>query len=397
MKQFICWTLGILLLGACSREKSSQIETIDIASSIRINFSDLFSEYHLIFSESKDSAFFGLDILRIEKYDNRLYILNQKQSGKDILCFDMNGRFLFAIDRMGHAPGEYSYLGDFFIDTQLNALILTSEGGKWLYFDLNGNYLYSKTIPDEARFNRYTGEFNDSLYITRIDCREDSCKDIIFLDRKDLQIRSSIKSTTGLLADAVPELPISRNNGAFLYYGGDDIIQDISSNIGSKKPVYFMDFGEKQKKFKNRFSPQNNDESLQLFMDAFTNEGIKYVRSFMDNGTYLAINYFEDDSDNRQQRRRGEIIFRYQTLFYDPRTKKTYNTSHIHWDIFNSVTVSKMSLSGCFDGYFYAVIHDLFSAEDIRTMIKSRYLSEEEKQALLDMDDMSNPVILVFK
>jgi hypothetical protein len=85
----------IFLLCSCKRQEnnSTVIDIIDIDSRDKINFSNLFSEWQLIIPESKDSSFFGLDILRIEKYKDRLYLLNQKQAGKNILCFNTDGQF----------------------------------------------------------------------------------------------------------------------------------------------------------------------------------------------------------------------------------------------------------------------------------------------------------------
>jgi hypothetical protein len=38
-----------------------------------------------------------------------------------------------------------------------------------------------------------------------------------------------------------------------------------------------------------------------------------------------------------------------------------------------------------------------FSEEEIKEIVKSKFLSEESKQAFLNMNDESNPVILMFK
>jgi hypothetical protein len=387
----------ILLICACNKQKENDtgIDHIDIDSSDQINFSNLFDEFYLIFPESKDSSFFGLDILRIEKYEDRLYLLNQKQSSKDILCFDTNGRFLFSINKIGRGPGEYTFLNYFFIDKQISNLILSVERNEWLYFDLDGHYLHSKILPQEVPIDRYTCEFNDSLYVIfRDEGYNDEYKDIVFLDRFTLQVKQSLAFTDPLLANFVPALPITSDQGIFYYYSGNDIIYDISSDIGSKIPVYTVDFGRKQRKFKSTFSADNNDEYIHLFTNAFQKKEVRFTRGFFYNKKYIVINYVEFDSDSQQQ---VGAISLYQTVFYDKHTKKSYNTNHINFDIFNSVAIRKMTVLGYFDGYFYAVINDSFSRENINKMAKSKYLSEEDKKKLLKMDDMSNPIIMVFK
>jgi len=48
-------------------------------------------------------------------------------------------------------------------------------------------------------------------------------------------------------------------------------------------------------------------------------------------------------------------------------------------------------------GYFYAVLNSPFSEEEKREIVKSKYLPEESKQALLNMNEDSNPIIMMFK
>jgi hypothetical protein len=398
MKQLVCVTIFILLLYSCNKQEHSDVAVgiIDIDSRNKINFSDLFSEWHLIFPESKDSSFFGLEILRIEKYMDRLYLLNQKQTGKNVLCFNTEGRFLFSIDRYGNGPGEYTYLGDFFIDTKTNNIVVTDEGNEWLYFDMDGSYLYSKKLSSELQFDQYTSEFNDSLYVTYCDCMGEECIHIAFIDRLTLDLKQSIKSTSPFLSDFVPPLSISKDKNTFFYYDGNDTIYDISSNMDTKTSVYFADFGEKQQNFKRKLQKNKEKEVLPLLAKAFKDKEVYYTRSFLYNEKYIVINYFEFDSDNQQQVVSG-ISFRNQTVFYDRQTKKSYNTTHINFDVFNSVTPKKLTLHGSFDGYFYAVIYDSLSDDEKHTMAKSNFLPEETKNALLNMDDISNPIIMVFK
>ncbi|GHT61492.1 hypothetical protein AGMMS50239_12510 [Bacteroidia bacterium] len=398
MKHLIYIVICILLLCSCHKQENNnaEIEIIDIDSRDKINFSDLFSEWHLIFPESKDSSFFGLEILRIEKYMDRLYLLNQKQTGKNILCFNLEGRFLFSIDKIGNGPGEYTYLGDFFIDTKIDNIIISNEGNEWLYFDMDGNYLYSKRLPPELQLDRYTREFNDSLYITYCECMDMTCTNIAFLDRNTLVPKHSIKPTSPSLSDFVPALSISGNENAFFYYDGNDTIYNISSDIGNKKPAYFADFGKKQQKFKQKLRMNNNEEFMNLFVKAFNNKEIRPTRSFLYNGKQIAINYSEYNSDNQQHTGPG-LNFRNQIVFYDTHTKKSHNTTHINFDIFNSVNIKKLTMVGCFDGYFYAIINSLLSEKEIQTMLQSDYLSKDAKKMLLNMSEESNPIIMTFK
>jgi hypothetical protein len=356
----------------------------------KTDFSDLFSEYKLIFPEAKDSAFFGLQILRIEKYQNKIYLLNQVQREHNLLCFDTTGRFLFCIDRKGNGPGEYSYLGDFFIDKQLNMLVLDASN-QYLYCNLNGDYQYTRKKQFASpMMTRRTAEFNNSLYVSYYDCtNKDDCSDILFLDRNTLEIKKSVKCTNSVYATFTPLLPLSvlsDDKNTVYYYGGNDTIYDISIDRDIV-PVYYADFGDGQQIFKKNFK-NTGQKALEA---AVHNKKRRTTFTFLSNEKYFAITYAEIDVDNLDK------MFRSSTVFYDRHKKRSYNTNKMNFDIFNSVTNSKLVLLGCADGYFYATLSSVFSDEEIQRMAKSKYLSEADKKALLKMDEMSNPVIMVFK
>jgi hypothetical protein len=385
---------------ACGRQKDSADMTehiIKVDSPDKIKFSDLFDEYRLIFPELKDSSLFGTEIMMIEKYKDRIYLLNQIQRDKNILCFDTCGKFLFSIDRLGQGPGEYTFLSYFFIDTYLNNIVISSEKNKWLYFDLDGKYLYSKTLPCELKIiDRYTCEFNDSLYISYRDGINEGESEVVFLDKSTLQVKHQVEPVTPFLEDFTPALPVSRDKDIFYYYCCNDVIYDISSDIEHKIPAYYVDFGEKQKEFKSNFLPDNQDEFLSLFSTAYMKNEVTFTRSLFYNGKHMAISYYEFDPDVEIKPQAG-ISTRYPTVFYDISTRKSYNSKQIDFDIFNSLTVKKMSVLGCFDGYFYAVINDFFDDKEIQTMAKSKYLPEDTKKSLRDFNDESNRIIIVFK
>jgi hypothetical protein len=387
----------MFLYCACSKQKDSNDiaeHFIKVDSPDKIKFSDLFDEYRLIFPETTNSSLFGSLITKIERYKDRLYLLNEMQSGRNILCFDTCGKFLFPIDKLGQGPGEYTFLSYFFIDTYLNSIIIVSEGNLWLYFDLDGNYLYSKKLPF-TDVTRYTCEFNDSLYITyRIANTEIS--EVVFLDKSTLEVKHPVEPTTPFLKNFTPDLSISRTKDVFYYYSGNDTIYDISSDIGNKTAVYYVDFGKKEKECKINYS-LTNERLTQSVVQAFINGEVRPVIGFFHDGKHIAINYAEFDKEDHQKQYGGGIGHNFPTVFYDISTRKSYNTKQIDFDIFNSVPIKKMSVLGCFDGYFYAVINDFFEDDELKKIAKNKYFPEDTKKSLRDFNDESNRIIIVFK
>jgi hypothetical protein len=106
---------------SCSNkiESNSDVEIIYAKSDIKESASNIFEQIKVIPLETTDSSLIGRAIDGIEVWDDKLFIQNYLGSHTNILCFDLSGKYLFNIDRMGQEPEEYTYLGDFFIDEHL--------------------------------------------------------------------------------------------------------------------------------------------------------------------------------------------------------------------------------------------------------------------------------------
>ena len=81
-----------------------------------------------------------------------------------LFVFDLNGRFLFKIARMGHGPGEYIRIVDFDIQTNGDIYLYDTFGKKFLVFESNGEYL--NTIQMEYG-NRHFCLIDNKLYLSK--------------------------------------------------------------------------------------------------------------------------------------------------------------------------------------------------------------------------------------
>ena len=387
----------ILFLFSCENgdRQDNSIEQIEVDSKNSVDFTKLFNEYNLIFPETKDSSFFGVLIERIERYKDRLFLLNLSQSGRNILCFSLEGKFLFSIDRIGGGPEEYTYLGDFFIDRQQDVIILSLDKNEWMYLDIDGNYLYKKKLPSEIGTIRKTYEFNDSLYIAFYECRnQNNCGDIVFLDRKSLQVKNVMYPINNDIPSLHFGMSISFNQGIFFQYAVNDTIYRLSSTTQNKQAEYFVNFGKKQQNFKNSLYKQAESVKTKQITDAVLEDILRLPNGFFSNKEYHAITYLAYDSKGMTMERGPQ----FQTVFYNKETKKSYNTQFINYDIFAGINNSKTILLGsCSENYFYAVINSPFSKEEIKKIVTSKHISEESKQALLNMEEDSNPIIMMFR
>ena len=398
MKHLIMILVFIFLLFSCKKQENNKdVVLIKYNDTEKVNFSDLFDECAFIFPESKDPAWFGLQIRKMEMIQEKMFLYNLTSTGSNILCFDTKGKFLFDINRFGQGPGEYTLLNDFMIDKKHNILILDVTGNQYgrneyIYLDLNGNYLYSKSRQDIEGFPSSMIEYNDSLYIVNVYCAlRDNCNDIIFFDKEGLDVIKSFNCVDKYANENTPSQSFCKTSDSFLFYGGNDTIYTISIEADNPLPAYFVDFGSQQQQYFKNIVGKTHEEILALSRKMFTNKEKRSVRHIFSNDKYLAVHYRE----NKNIDTKYDLCS--QTLFYDKEKKKTYNTNNMEFDIFNFVKNDKMEIIGCFDGYFYSILNSPFTRDEINKIAKSKFLSEEDKHSFLNLDEDSNPVIFIFK
>ena len=112
---------------------------------------------------------------KVEIYKDRIYVFGHGAIGvRKVCCFDLQGKFLFNIDRRGNGPEEYLSLTDFVIDKKTQCLWLVDHAKKMLKFDLDGNFIeqYStdffinniSLMDDENKMAIRLGDYKDENY-----------------------------------------------------------------------------------------------------------------------------------------------------------------------------------------------------------------------------------------
>ncbi len=144
---------GILMVN-CSRKKNIEKSNI-IESQITIikpsfefiqpNISTIIDTVKFVKLELSEKSIIG-NINKVVIYNDLIYILdNQTYS---IFVFNLEGKFIFKISKVGNGPGEYKRLDFFDIDNKNDQIVLTDLLGYWiLRYDLIGNYISRKKIP----------------------------------------------------------------------------------------------------------------------------------------------------------------------------------------------------------------------------------------------------------
>jgi hypothetical protein len=137
----------VMIFFCCCARKSinepSNTETvieIDLLSepvSTIKKLSDFAENIEYIPLQTTESSLIGPFVLKIVNIDNRIYIKNSGFEG-EILCFDMDGKFLFKINNKGRGPKEYTFATDFDISSDNKIMtILSSPIHKLLVYGIS--------------------------------------------------------------------------------------------------------------------------------------------------------------------------------------------------------------------------------------------------------------------
>jgi len=137
---------SIIIFCFCSRKSthekdiSDSVLRIDLLSEAEAKVTKL-SEFaeniDYIPLQTTESSLIDRSILKIVNIDKKTYVKNSGFGG-EIMCFDMNGKFLYKISNTGRGPEEYSFITDFDISSDdKNLIILSGSNHKLLIYNIS--------------------------------------------------------------------------------------------------------------------------------------------------------------------------------------------------------------------------------------------------------------------
>lgn len=89
------------------------------------------------------------EVSKIIPFKDRYYILDQAR--RKLFVFDRKGNFLFVINDQGDGPNQYINMSNVAFDQLNEKIVVLSAQNQALYFyDMDGNYLDKKRLPDIA-------------------------------------------------------------------------------------------------------------------------------------------------------------------------------------------------------------------------------------------------------
>lgn len=156
MKYLFC-IFFLFCIYNCANNKNKNnnngnIISFDVNSKSDVNLSNIILNCKYIKLESTNNSLIG-ELFKIQIIKNKIFILDSRKS-MALFVFDMDGKFLFKINNLGKAPGQFIHPCDFVIDTISNHIIVADSGQrKLIYYDAEGNYDYQ--IKTKFFFNSF--------------------------------------------------------------------------------------------------------------------------------------------------------------------------------------------------------------------------------------------------
>lgn len=97
------------------------------------------------------------NITKLQIFEDRIYVLDSF-SAKKVFIFDRQGKLLKVIDDQGGGPKEYCQLGDMYINEDTRELIIADLRGKYVHYNLNGEWLRSTSVIPDSYYDHPMGQ-----------------------------------------------------------------------------------------------------------------------------------------------------------------------------------------------------------------------------------------------
>jgi hypothetical protein len=111
--------------------------------------------------ETEENSLIGT-ITNIYVSTDRIYVLDMIKT-KSLFIFDMSGKFINRVCRLGNGPGEYRYVMDFVVNEKRDEIILLVDGNKIIITDLQGKFIRDHTL--KKNHYSYLFSLDDSFHV----------------------------------------------------------------------------------------------------------------------------------------------------------------------------------------------------------------------------------------
>jgi len=362
---------------------------LDAEKEKTIHFSSYFKGVRTIILETSDDCLIG-NIDEIQVYDEYIYILDSKKA-KSMFVFDLEGKFIRKIGKVGNGASEYIQVYDFTLDMLNNNIFLLDQGNRVHKYKFDGTYLHTITIPGDDFNISFIQFYNGRLFAAYMEW-ETSKDDYLILEidpenEKILSRSLSIKYNKGW------------NESYFLKYGKFFL---TPTHNPPRYNQMFMDYivslnGEIKPfiKLKSRYLITEKDigdfrgkDGLRINLENISKSSKSYgVHCFIENENFI---YF---------RLGGRAMF---AVILDKKTKEVKLVDHLYNDlIFNNnplVFIGQFAFSDLKGAYEIWDTQSSALSGFQHSLNNNDIVSDLDKlDQLLLIDAESNPVIFFYE
>ena len=275
MKRNLLFLSVLLLTLSCSnrsKEKNHAVQVIHVDVSVapqKIDLEDVTENISFIRLETNSNCLIK-SINKVEIYKSRIYIL-ESSAFRNLLCFNLQGKFLFKVSGVGQGPGEYQFLTDFTIDKENGCLLLADNFRKIMKFDLEGNYVETYKT-DLAINNIYLVDEKENIMAIRgYSAQRDNHYSFVTYSLKDQSILYYKSSDYVNIISSIGSNVFSQSKNGILYSEPFNDTLFYVTKAGME-PCYIIDFG----KYTFPIKEYKNEQLRSLIMQ-FNNSDKKYA------------------------------------------------------------------------------------------------------------------------
>ncbi|MDR0953944.1 MAG: 6-bladed beta-propeller [Rikenellaceae bacterium] len=356
----------------------ADIPTITVTQPKMFETDSLFAEIGFIRLDTTRQAYMSTPT-NLRVYKDRIYLVDIGGPGA-VLMFDISGKFIRKIGRIGRGPQELITISRLEIDYVNDRLYLADNSGyQCVVFDLDGNYLFTVPLGDPAGYIGITEKGN---------IVHESQMSAFGFDLKTMTQRENIKilDTLGNLIATGFDYNYNRRINAMMHTLSESkenrvtfapMFRDTIYHVTEERidPLYAFDFSKVKELTKKRSDDYSNSDEMIRDMAA----------------GYMALEGKHIDTPDVLYAQLGFGIEKMH-LFYDKKSGKTVVRPFRG----NETELFPYDVDDYWNGYFYG------SLESFQVMMMSQTdkpLSEQAKRYLdgLDPDDYYSDAILYFK
>ena len=357
-------------VGSIPRVESDYTE-IDATNMKALSYTEFIDEFidDVHFVQLSSDELIG-NSTKLQIFEDRIYVLD-RFSAKKVFIFDMQGKLLKVIDDQGGGPKEYSQLGDMYINEDTRELIIADLRGKYVHYNLNGEWLRSTSVIPDSYYDHPMGQ--------------DSAFNFIGDDYSLVLSKGS-----EVLKKAFPLYPIQRQVavsdpfaktglGELLYIPSCcDTIYQLNRDL-TYRAKYFVK--QENSVWKHRDEELSYQEHTDLIFNGCTELG----NAIFENEKFFAFTMNERD-DN---------LIKVQACFYNKEKKKTF-----YFDITKPFDRNQVLKKGMFSiGNPICLYGDYFVTSFIPVPIKENVhlLNKEYLKIMNAGTDDTNPTLVFYK